>query len=123
MGRRTAEIASLVVEARGQSLGLFLCLLSHLCLHRGDRRLGSGLHVRGQDGQTADQDVRGVQGVQVDRSARCGGMNRSCRSAPDLRDGVALQQLWTSTPCQSRSIANLQPSYLFLLQLKLLRLE
>jgi hypothetical protein len=120
VGRRTAEILSLVVEARGQSLDPFLCLPFHLYLHPGDRRLGSGLHVRVQDGPTADQNV---QGVQVDRSGRCGGMNRSCRSAPDLHDGVALQQLWTSTQYKLRYIASLQLSHLFLLQLELLRLE
>jgi hypothetical protein len=118
--RRTAEIASLVVEARGQSLDPFLCLLFHLYLHPGDHPLGSDLHVRVRDGPTADQDVRDVQ---VDRSARCGGMNRSCRSAPDPRVVVALRQLWTSMQYQSQSIVNLQVSHLFLLQLELLRLE
>jgi hypothetical protein len=116
MHKRTVEIASPVVVLHDQNLYPFL--LDHLLC---DRRHGNDLHVHGQGGRSA----QGAQGVQDDPGARCGGMNRSCRFAPDLRDGAARPRLWTSGGAISyvNYCRNSQPSHLFLLEFELLCLQ
>jgi hypothetical protein len=97
MGIRTAANANHVAvlhDPHDQSLYPYL----YPC----GRRHGIVLHVRvrGLDGRVAlggrcDRDVQGDQiAVQY---ARCGGMNRSCRSDLGPRDDVARQLLWIAT--------------------------
>jgi len=113
-GRRTVETANLVVVVHDRNLYLGLGRL--LCGHRheSDHRV----HVQGV------LHVQDAQSVRGDLGARCGGTNRSCRSALDPREDVARPQLWTSV-CKVRyanGCKTLCP-HLFFLQFELLRLQ